>query len=282
MVIHKSKDYWKIESEPQIAVEYHRSNIPLLLHCHDFYEISFIISGHGEHIIDQKPYPLVPNSLIFIDPLVPHSMSLSKEMEYYNLLIGKRVLSKLEYQTIAEAIRKYRPEKAQDFPLSPLIYFEKQEFDQLLMEIILHTMETCFIQSARATANKPNAKEIAPQDWGQHIMDYIYNHYNEKISLEILAEKHGYAPAYISRYFKKQYGMNYYRYLTELRIKKAIALLKSTTYSVEKIALMVGYQSRSQFCKNFKAIKGRTVSEYMNRRSDWIREALKDAEPEQE
>ena len=70
--------------------------------------------------------------------------------------------------------------------------------------------------------------------------------------------------------------MNYYRYLTEIRIKNAIELLKSTNYSVEKIAQMVGYSSRSQFCKNFKSVKNRTVSEYMKKRSEWIQESLKD------
>lgn len=291
MIIYKSNDFWKKEGIPHIAVNYHKSNVPLLSHCHDFCEMVFIVNGNGYHTIDSRQYPLVSDTVVFIDPYISHSMSFSDDIEYYDLLIDRDILAKIEHKTISQAFYKYHPETVAD--IFPIIYFSERDFSQIVyllkiiqselqrqsenyMNVILHVLETLLIFSARSIGNQPVSKEVDTEVWAQNMMVYIANHYNQNISLELLSKKYGYSTSYISRYFKKQYGMNYYRYLTEIRIKNAIELLKSTNYSVEKIAQMVGYSSRSQFCKNFKSVKNRTVSEYMKKRSEWIQESLKD------
>ena len=69
-------------------------------------------------------------------------------------------------------------------------------------------------------------------------------------------------PAYFSTLFKKKTGSSFIQYLTAFRMKKAIELLRTTDYSVEKIAEEVGYSNPNYFVKVFKKQMGKTISDF--------------------
>lgn len=86
---------------------------------------------------------------------------------------------------------------------------------------------------------------------------FMADHLSTKLTLAQMA-----APANMSRYhflrvFQKHYGTTPRRYLRELRLSKAEALLKTGT-SVTSVCFAVGYESPSTFSAEFK--KGRGVS----------------------
>ena len=62
------------------------------------------------------------------------------------------------------------------------------------------------------------------------VKNYIYQHYAEDLSLEILAEKVYLSSGYLSFIFKKETGMNLNRYIRVFRMKKAKELLKNYKY----------------------------------------------------
>ena len=99
------------------------------------------------------------------------------------------------------------------------------------------------------------------------VLRYIQLHYMGDISIEKICSVFYFNQSYFSVLFKGKTGINYNDYVTELRIKKAKALLKSGNYKIHEIAEMVGYNSARYFSRVFKAKTGELPQEYRARNS---------------
>lgn len=82
---------------------------------------------------------------------------------------------------------------------------------------------------------------------------FITEHYQEDIALEQVAEFVSVNPSYLSYIFKKETGITFLQYLTNVRIQKACQLMSSDPgLSLEEIAIRCGYHSASYFHKIFR------------------------------
>lgn len=89
---------------------------------------------------------------------------------------------------------------------------------------------------------------------------YIEGHYGEKLSLESISGHFYISPNYFSALFKKEMGMNFVEYLTNIRMREAQKLLANPRYSIAEIAEMTGYRDVSHFSSNFARKYGMTPS----------------------
>lgn len=96
----------------------------------------------------------------------------------------------------------------------------------------------------------------------EKIQNYLHSHYCEDITLNQIAEVLFLNPAYISRLVKEQTGKNYTELVMEMRIEKAVELLKNTDMYVYEIADKVGYKNLKYFYRVFHKIVGKTPSDY--------------------
>jgi len=94
------------------------------------------------------------------------------------------------------------------------------------------------------------------------ILEYINKNYKEKIDLTLLSNMFYTSPSHISRLFNKYMGINTISYIHEVRIKKAIELLKEDDFSIKEVAEIVGYESLNNFYKYFKINTGLTPALY--------------------
>jgi len=94
------------------------------------------------------------------------------------------------------------------------------------------------------------------------IIDYINNHFREKITLEVLQEVTGYNKSYISQIIKQDLGINYYEYLTRVRMREAIYSLTSTKERISDISFNNGFSDVKSFNTAFKERFGKSPSEY--------------------
>ena len=69
-------------------------------------------------------------------------------------------------------------------------------------------------------------------------------------------------PNYVSQLFKKEAGITFIHYITQLRMEEAVNLLSMTKKPVVEIASEVGYNDYFYFCKTFKKYMGKTPSRY--------------------
>jgi AraC-like DNA-binding protein len=82
------------------------------------------------------------------------------------------------------------------------------------------------------------------------------------VSLDLVAEKIGVNPNYLSRTFKAATGTNYIEYVTERKMQEAVILLKLGNFTVLEIANRLGYQSPNHFIRIFKGRFGQTPKQY--------------------
>ena len=105
----------------------------------------------------------------------------------------------------------------------------------------------------------------------ERIEKYIDEHFTENgLSLIIIADAMQVSVQYLTSYFKKHQKTTLLKFITQKRIELAKELLKSSSQTINDIALMVGYTDASVFNKVFKKSENITPGKY--------REALNESE----
>lgn len=94
---------------------------------------------------------------------------------------------------------------------------------------------------------------------------FINGNYSEEMTLDILAAHSGYSPRHLSRLFLASLGTSPMKYLMDVRLKRAAALLSENRLSVIEIADAVGIGDSSAFAKSFRSKFGMTPTEYKKR-----------------
>lgn len=84
-------------------------------------------------------------------------------------------------------------------------------------------------------------------------IDYIKNHFTEKLTLEMVASKVFMNPKYFSRIFKQEMGVTFTEYVVQLRIKHACRLLQTTNHPAYRISSECGFSDPSYFNRVFYA-----------------------------
>ncbi len=101
----------------------------------------------------------------------------------------------------------------------------------------------------------------------QHSVDIMHaNLSNPTLSVDSLASEAGYCPSYFRRIFHNEMGISPKEYLTNIRIRHAIALLESGYYSVERVSELSGFTGAKYFSTVFKRTTGKTPSSYLSGR----------------
>ncbi|GKX53709.1 response regulator transcription factor [Budvicia aquatica] len=91
---------------------------------------------------------------------------------------------------------------------------------------------------------------------------YIERNIFKNMTLDDVAD-HAYISAcYLSRLFKKQFGIGYSEYLTRRKMVIAKLLLNFSDLQINAIALELSYQDANYFCRLFKKETGLSPSEY--------------------
>ncbi|MDL2301277.1 response regulator [Lachnospiraceae bacterium OttesenSCG-928-D06] len=93
-------------------------------------------------------------------------------------------------------------------------------------------------------------------------ISFIYEHYNEDITITTVARSLDISEGYLSRIFKKETGHTFTNYLIFYRTRLAMNLLKNHRVKIYEVADSVGYSDTTYFSSQFKKIVGMSPSEY--------------------
>ncbi len=131
----------------------------------------------------------------------------------------------------------------------------------------LHSLEEIkdwFIQACRQIGTLIQKERMAS---GKMLVEkarqYVDENYADaEFSVETLCESLHISPAYFSTIFKKEAGINFISYLTDVRMKEAMRLLDETDEKTYMIAAKVGYSEPNYFSYAFKKQVGVSPSRY--------------------
>ena len=208
--------------------------------------------------------------------------SVLSEIEEFSKLILTN-LTTLHFETGKKLIHSFI-DKLSDCPIwlkqsftVELVSSIRHTFTEINAEAVLDPLE-CLYQINHATSSEELIDAVctyinefiqyAPpsvikQEEGlvQKAKNYIELHYNQDISLDILADVLYINKSYLCRLFKEKAGVTFTDYLISLRIQKAAELINQSI-PLQRVSEMVGYRDSRYFSRLFKNKTGMTPSEY--------------------
>ena len=135
---------------------------------------------------------------------------------------------------------------------------EKREISPALLEHIICD----FIKNIHALIEQDGNPEET-QHLVKKIDEHLQEHYQDQITLEHLGALINRNPAYISRLYKQQTGLNIKDRLRSIRIAAARQLLERGTMSVKEVAFTVGFSDPNYFSTVFKKETGLSATDYL-------------------
>ncbi len=90
----------------------------------------------------------------------------------------------------------------------------------------------------------------------EKVKSYIYAHYQEELSVEILGNAVYLSPGYLSYIFKQETGDGLSHFIRQFRLEKAKELLRTTNKKIVQICQETGFTNVSYFCKSFREYYG--------------------------
>jgi AraC-like DNA-binding protein len=97
-------------------------------------------------------------------------------------------------------------------------------------------------------------ESVNPLNEMKNVIDYIFEHFHEKISLDTLASLVFLSQRQFERRFREIFRLSPSDFILKVRIDKAIRFLVETEYSITQIALNCGFYDNSYFTRQFKKI----------------------------
>lgn len=275
-----------VDSKENISLIHMRGDTSCEEHVHEFVELIFITEGVCEHWINGKQYPAEKGDLLFVNYGQTHSFrAKTNEYEYYNLLYTPRFFSEklINSENIYDIFEIPLFREFYNLPMSSeqIVRFREDEYMQV--KKIVEEMEKEFIGKnigyrsildgySRILFSKLLRKiknvnaDAQTRTYINEITSECLAYINEKcfgkITLQEIAAHTFYNPAYFSRIFKKQVGINLTDYIKEKRIREAARLLRDSSLTVEDVMSRVGYTDKNHFYKNFKEIYQMTPAAY--------------------
>ena len=134
-----------------------------------------------------------------------------------------------------------------------------EEIEELLITLLYHLVNNFHY----LTYEKEELKEKTDQLARYHrISKYIYNNYNNNITLQEIAKKEFLSTHYLSHEIKYATGYSFTDLINLTRIEESIKLLLDSDMSISEISDEIGFSHVRYFNKNFKYYFGCTPLQY--------------------
>ncbi|GGD87313.1 AraC family transcriptional regulator [Paenibacillus nasutitermitis] len=255
------------------------------LHYHNFAELSFVIEGSGEEILNGKRHALKCGSASLLLPNHIHEIRMptgSKLTKYccmfdIDLLLSNTLDPQFRYKILkigSELPSHY------DVPPEHLDYFTSL-VEEMFREyhskrfgtktIIQSKLSEAIVFLLRMTQEHEEQDSALNLDKTSAVMEmlkYIHLHYNEELNLPLLSERLERNQKYLSSAFKRYVGKSFVEYLHHLRVGRATSMLLTTNLNISDIALEIGFDNFRTFSRVFKELRGTTPQEFRRHARD--------------
>ena len=236
-------------------------------HWHRSIEIFAVFEGTLAFFINEEEYPLGSGEFILLNSNEIHSISSPEANRTIVLQIPMNVLRNVE--TGGGLILFTHSPKRQDSKIMELIGSLYQELQERGSEYEWK-VQSDFFMLVYLLLTKYRKREILPEEIRHYrklnrlstITGYIRENYTKELSLEMVADRFGYSPSYLSRMFRKYAQTNYKTYLQNVRIEYGFQELANTDHTIGEIALNNGFPNQKAFTREFKKKYGILPSEY--------------------
>lgn len=240
-------------------------------HFHDDIELIYVFDGEVVITIENDTYQMQKDDFIIVNATKQHYYTMTKDSLVGSFMIAYTRAKEMTKQTnlvfwcntvldhnssfddIRKTIRDIVNEYVQDSDISMMRLVSKHYE-------LLYLLAKNFLITSKDTHSEEGLDEDKVRI--EEITRYINSNYRNKISLRDLSEKLFLSDAYLSKYIKKHFGMNFLEYLNNYRLNHAVDDLMYLDLPITRVALENGFANVPTFNKVFKDRYKLTPSAY--------------------
>lgn len=251
-------------------------------HAHSEYQLFVVLEGTGTRFIGDSIKAFKPGELVFTGPNLPHlwrsdevyfdkrSSLKSKGIVIYlkENFLGDDIVEKEEMAVIKRLFLKsmqglefFGPKKEAAIELMQNLTSLKGVESVIHLLLILQTLAGCKKYHCLSTKSYHPSVENET-DRLNKVYEYILKNFKRKIALKELADLVHMTPSSFSRYFAMKNNKPLTRFVAEIRIKHACKLLAETDGTVSQVCYECGFDTLSNFNKQFKDIMLKKPMDY--------------------
>ncbi|AJA67588.1 helix-turn-helix transcriptional regulator [Myroides odoratimimus] len=226
-------------------------------HHHKKAQLVYVESGYQHLHVESCQFLLPQNHVAYIPSNMPHktthaSEHISLHTLYFDVDDLPPFYDELYLFSIPSVLREM------------IMYTEKwsmnmeyEESEQTFLRAILLELPS-FVQNA-----VPLITPVPRTNALLEVTAYIHKHYRSTITIDELAQLSFMSIRTLERQFKKETGISIAKYIQMARIIKSIELLSEGQYTINEIALLVGYNSAQSYSNVFTKLMGQRPTEFI-------------------
>ena len=243
------------------------------IHLHDKMELLYTLQGRCAVFADGKNFVLKQEDFAVFNPFSSHQLYLEEGAHTLSLYIPVELLSQTDIGTIY-CISPLQPEKQVSLDLIRIRlaelfrdYTENAASRRLnlfaeLLELLSILQQDFSSDSASEAHSFHDTKNSERR---QKILRYLWEHYQEPITLKSTAAHFYLSDGHFSRLFQELTGKSFSDYLRSVRLSHAHRQLLSGDISVTDAALSCGFGNVNTFIDAFRREYGLTPGQFQRR-----------------
>jgi AraC-like DNA-binding protein len=229
------------------------------VHWHDYYELSLVVSGEAEHVVNGQSHQIRRGSAFLLSPADFHAIRAVGEapLVCYNTVIEPGLMER-QLDALGAPASDALPWLTDDFAdAEPDFRRLQAEFDQprLGSAHVTEGRVACLVVELarrRADAGPLPERSAGGDDDLRAAVLYVDRHFREPITLSGAAAQAHLSPNYFSERFHQHTGTTFQLYLQERRLRFARSLLAATPLSVTEVCHAAGFGSLSHFGRAYR------------------------------
>lgn len=252
-------------------------------HFHPEYQLFLVIEGRGTRFVGDDMRSFKPNDLVFTGPNLPHLWR--NDQEYFEKdsqlmtrgivvyfpegFLGKDMGEKDEFEELQNLLKRASLGLEVTGETNTLVrermiqLVQKKGLERIigLLEILLLISRSNEVKTI-VQAGYTNANKESEKDRMSRVHEFVMDHFQQDIKQEEVASLINMTSSSFSRYFKSRMNKSFSDFLSEVRISHACKLLHSENLNISEVSYDSGFNTLSNFNRQFKERMGMTPKTY--------------------
>lgn len=252
-------------------------------HYHAQFELLYASKSSGIRFVGDSVAHFSPGDLVLVGPYLPHLWRNDYSaypngsgdhvqtvvIKFTENFIGEGTFDNPEFKSIKQLLRLSKYGVAFGKSLSKSMHNEllgirdlspAEQLTKLLM--ILYRLSLVQDKEVLSSTDMRQFTSSDTVDRLDAVLKFISDNYMSQITLQDVADIACMTTNSFCRFFKRMTNKSYTQFLNEIRIRNASRLLMQKELRMYEVGYMVGYQSMTNFYRQFKNIMGSTPKAY--------------------